>query len=219
MEEILKIAELKNKIKELERKRALNLDENERYAERKEKEIDGLERELRKSNKEKEFMRYTTNDEHDQFISNAYDQTFTQNIQLRDWLNTTTSNLHEKRREVQAAKQQFENYKKQAVEDQALLVDAKQKIALENEQLRRQIAEALRLQQADEVGPIVGSCLDGKMEKESSLKRKRKSSKKNGKKKLKRKHHDKKKDKSLTKNVRINASDSGLDEKMTPGNQ
>ena len=110
MEEILKIAKLKNKIKELERKRALNLEEYESYAERKEKEIDGLERELRKSKKEKEFMRYTTkrrNDEHDQFISNAYDQTFTQNVQLRDWLNTTTSNLHEKRREVQAAKQQL----------------------------------------------------------------------------------------------------------------
>ena len=112
MEEILKIAKLKNKIKELELKRALNLEEQESYAERKEKEIDGLERELRKSNQEKEFMRYTTkqrNDEHHQFMSNAYDQTFTQNIQLSDWLNTTTSNLHEKRREVRAAKQQFED--------------------------------------------------------------------------------------------------------------
>ena len=56
-------------------------------------------------------------------------------------------------------------------------------------------------------------------DKKSSLKRKRKSSKKNGKKKLKRKHYDKKKDKSLTKNVRINESNTGLDEKMTPGNQ
>ena len=56
MEEILKIAKLKNKIKELELKRALNLEEQESYAERKEKEIDGLERELRKSNQEKEFM-------------------------------------------------------------------------------------------------------------------------------------------------------------------
>ena len=157
-------------------------------------------------------------------MSNAYDQTFTQNIQLSDWLNTTTSNLHEKTREVRAAKQQFEDYKKQAVENQALLVDAKQKIELENEQLRRQISEALRLQQAEEVGPVVSQkttvvCLDEKMDKESSLKRKRKSSKKNGKKKVKRKHHNKKKDKSLAKNVRINASDSGLDEKMTPGNE
>ena len=48
MEEMLKRAKVKNKIKELERKRALNLEEYESYAERKEKEIDGLERELRK---------------------------------------------------------------------------------------------------------------------------------------------------------------------------
>ena len=88
-------------------------------------------------------------------MSNAYKQTFTQNIQLSDWLNTTTSNLHEKTREVRAAKQQFEDYKKQADKHQALQVDAKQKIALENERLRRQIGEAQRLQQAEGVGPVV----------------------------------------------------------------
>ena len=118
-------------------------------------------------------MRFTTkqrNDEHDQFMSNAYDQTFPQNIQLSDWLNTTTSNLHEKTREVRAAKQQFEDYKKQADKNQALYVDAKQKIALENEQLQRQIAEALRPQQAEGVGPVVSQkttvvCLDEEGEK------------------------------------------------------
>ena len=75
-------------------------------------------------------MRYTTkqrNDEHDQFMSNAYDQTFTQNIQLSDWFNTTTSNLHEKTREVRAGKQLFEEYKNQAVEnsEDSFVVDAK----------------------------------------------------------------------------------------------
>ena len=117
-------------------------------------------------------MRYTTkqrNDEHDQFMSNAYDQTFTQNIQLSDWFNTTTSNLHEKTREVRAGKQLFEEYKNQAVEnsEDSFAVDAKK--------LLRSIAEALRLQQAEEVVPVVSQkttlvCLDEKMDKKSSRK-------------------------------------------------
>lgn len=229
MEEILKIAKLKTRINELTRKHALNRNRFDSYAERMEKEIDELEHELRKSNQEKEFMRYTMkrrDDEHDEFISNAYAQTFTQNIQLRDWLNKTTSNLQVITSELRATNKQFEDYRKQAVESESIMIEEQQKIALENEQLRRQLAESLRPKD-EKAGPIQEErhfksskeSLDNDVmiEKESSHQKKKKTSKKS---KKKRKRENKK-DKSAPittamKSVRTNTSDSGLDEKMAP---
>jgi len=233
MEKILKCAKLKIRIDELQRKRELDSNRFKSYAVRKEKEVDELEHELRKSNQKKEFMRYTTkqhNDEHEEFMSNAYAQTFTQNIQLRDWVNTTTSNLNDRSNELRLTRQQFDEYRKKAVENQATLIDSHQKIALENEQIRLQLAELVRPKD-EKVGPNFSQeiletdfkssnkSLDNvKMEKESSNKKKKKSSKKEKKKRKQQSRVENKEDKSptTTKGVRTNTSDSGLDEKMAP---
>jgi len=233
MEKILKCAKLKIRIDELQRKRELDSNRFKSYAVRKEKEVDELEHELRKSNQKKEFMRYTTkqhNDEHEEFMSNAYAQTFTQNIQLRDWVNTTTSNLNDRSNELRLTRQQFDEYRKKAVENQATLIDSHQKIALENEQIRLQLAELVRPKD-EKVGPNFpqeiletdfkssNKSLDNvKMEKESSNKKKKKSSKKEKKKRKQQSRVENKEDKSptTTKGVRTNTSDSGLDEKMAP---
>ena len=152
-ENILKCAKLKIRINELQKKRKLNLKRFESYAEKKEKEIDELEHELehelRKSNQEMEFMRYTTKQRNNEFMSNTNPEMFTQNIQLNQWLSTATSNLHKISNEVRETKQQFDDYKKQAAEINSVLIGSQQKKALENEQLRLQLAEALRSQQSD----------------------------------------------------------------------
>ena len=82
-------------------------------------------------------------------MSNTNPEMFTQNIQLNQWLSTATSNLHKISNEVRETKQQFDDYKKQAAEINSVLIGSQQKIALENEQLRLQLAKALRSQQSD----------------------------------------------------------------------
>ena len=190
MEAILVCARVKAHIDELERKRALDMNRFYSYASRREKEIVELEHALRKLKQERDLIwhqKTQPNDERNEFMSNAYGQTFAKNIQLRDWLNTTKGQLDEKSSELKGTQKRFEEYKKQAVENTTVLIDLKKKAALENEQLRLQLAELVRPKDEKAVLDVLQKEYDfkyasesldnSKMEKESPRKTKKSSKK------------------------------------------
>jgi len=235
--------QLEAQLKVLERKCELDQKRFQTYKLRMNDHADELRHSKRKIVQEKEFMRYTqqrNNDEQDEFMENAYKQTLSQNIQLRDRLNFTNEKLNEETRALKTTKKEFTDYVNHTVENQALLVDQTKILREENERLQFQMAAVVRIQQAESVAversvrrsDLKGSqSLDEKPKKiEKESRKKKKKSKKEGQKK-KRKEQEKevkpspapemkvnKPSSTKTQNARTNTRGIGFtdDEKMTP---
>ena len=238
------LLQLEAQLKRLERKFELSQKRFQAYKLRTNDHADELRHSMRKVNQEKEFMRYTkprNDDEQYEFMENAYRQTLSQNIQLRDRLNFANDKLDEEIRMLNTTNKEFSDYANHTVENKALLVEQTKILKEENERLRLRMTGVVRLQQAEPRKTVeisvrksdfkASQSMDEKPKKieKESRKKKKKSKKKGQKKKRKQQEQEttpspapvkkvKKPPATKPQNARTNTRISGFtdDEKMTP---